>query len=302
MIERFTRPGGDLTLRAAVLEQRIVAHDTVVADRLIAAGTLGEHAAGAVLIEQGSGDDTVYLVLVGAVNVEINGRVVASRGPNDTIGEMSAIDPSATRSASVRATVASVTLSIPASAVIAIADTHPLVWRSLARISAERLRERARFHRAPNSRPVVFVGSSVEGLEIAKHIQMGLKHDPAEIRIWTNGVFGPSGVTIDKLSAQIAECDFSVFVFGPDDQVASREETRRAPRDNVILELGMFLSAHGRERTMMVMEHGADLKIPTDLLGITPVTYVASKGERLEVVLGPVCTELSKRIRELGAL
>jgi CRP/FNR family transcriptional regulator, cyclic AMP receptor protein len=120
------------------------------------------------------------------------------------------------------------------------------------------------------------------------------------VRIWTDGVFGPSGVTADKLLEQVAESDFAAFVFGPDDRVASRTDSYDAPRDNVVLELGMFLSNLGRERTFMVKDHKAELKIPTDLLGISPITYISSTGSKLEVAISPVCTEIAKRVRELG--
>ncbi len=302
MIERFTNPTGAAALKDAMLEQRLVQHDEVLAARFVTVGTLAEHQPGDVLIEQGRGDDAVFFILAGEVGVEVNGRAVAVRKATDTVGEMSAADPTAARSATVRAAVVTVSLRVPSNEFVAIANEHPKTWRALARVIGSRLRDRQRFHRPPNPRPVLFIGSSVEGLSIARHIQIGLKHEPVEVRLWTDGVFGPSGVTVDKLMEQVAEADFAAFVFGPDDQVASREENYQAPRDNVVLELGMFLSQLGRERTYMVMEHKSDLKIPTDLLGISPITYVANKNAKIEVLLGPVCTELAKRARELGAM
>jgi CRP/FNR family transcriptional regulator, cyclic AMP receptor protein len=302
MIERFTGPAGAMALKDALLQQRLVQHDDAVADRLVTAGELVEHQPGGVLIEQGHADDVIFFILAGEVEVEVNGRPVATRKTHDTVGEMSAADPTAPRSATVRAIVVTVSLKVSAVDFVSIANDHSKSWRALARLIAARLRERHRFHRPPNTRPVLFVGSSVEGLPVAKHIQLGLKHEPVEVRIWTDGVFGPSGVTVDKLLEQVAEADFAAFVFGPDDRVASRSESYEAPRDNVVLELGMFLSHLGRERTYMVMEHKADLKIPTDLLGIAPITYVSAKDTKLEVTLATVCTELAKRVREQGAM
>jgi CRP/FNR family transcriptional regulator, cyclic AMP receptor protein len=302
MIERFTGTAGATALKDALLEQRLVQHDDAIADRLVTAGELVEHQPGDVLIEQSRADDTIFFILAGEVGVEVNRRLVATRKAPDTVGEMSAADPTAPRSATVRALVVTVSLKVPSADFVSIANDHPKAWRALARLIGARLRERHRFHRPPNARPILFVGSSVEGLAIAKHIQLGLKHEPLEVRIWTDGVFGPSGVTVDRLLEQVAAADFAVFVFGPDDRVASRADSYEAPRDNVVLELGMFLSHLGRERTYMVMEHKTDLKIPTDLLGLAPITYVSAKDSKMEVVLGTVCTELGKRVRELGAM
>lgn len=302
MIERFTGPNGSTALKETMLHQRLVQHDEAVAGRLIAVGTLAEHQPGEWIIEQSAADDSVFFIVAGEARIEVNGRAVALRRATESIGEMAAADPAAPRSASVRAVIETVTLRVPSGDFVAIASEHPKVWRATARILGERLRERQRFHRTPNLRPILFIGSSVEGLTVARHIQLGLKHEPVEARIWTDGVFGPSGVTIDKLVEQVEEADFAVFVFGPDDRVASRDEEYQAPRDNVVLELGMFLSHLGRERTLILSEHKADLKIPSDLLGISPITYVADPKAKMEAVLGPACTELAKRIREMGAV
>lgn len=302
MIERFTGPNGGATLKDAILQQRVVQHDDAVARKFIGVGTLGEHQAGDVVIEQASADEFVFFILAGEANVEVNGRTIGTRKPMETVGEMAAVDATAARSATIRAAAETVTLRVGSADFIKIADEHPNVWHATARVIADRLRQRHRFHRPPNAKPILFVGSSVEGLEVAKHLQLGMKDEQVEVRIWTDGVFGPSSVTVDKLLAQVDECDFAVFVFGPDDQVASRAEKYQAPRDNVIFEMGMFLARLGLDRTYMVKEQKTDLKIPSDLLGIAPVTYVADGKAKLEVVLGPVCTEIAKKVRELGSL
>ncbi len=302
MIERFTGPNGGATLSDAMLQQRIVQHDDAIARKFIGLGTLNEYQAGNVLMEQAAADEAVFFILAGEVNVEVNGRTVGIRTATETVGEIAAVDPTAPRSATVRAAGEVVTLRVGSADFIKIADEHPKVWRATARVIADRLRQRHRFHRPPNAKPILFVGSSVEGLEIAKHIQLGMKHDPVEVRIWSNGVFGPSSVTVDKLLAQVDQCDFAAFVFGPDDRVASRDEKYEAPRDNVIFEMGMFLARLGLDRTYMVKEQRTDLKIPSDLLGIAPLTYVADAKTKIDVTLGPVCTELAKKLRELGSI
>jgi predicted nucleotide-binding protein len=43
----------------------------------------------------------------------------------------------------------------------------------------------------------------------------------------------------------VNECDSAVFVFGPDDKIHSRDGDYDAPRDNVVLELGLFLASSG---------------------------------------------------------
>ena len=51
---------------------------------------------------------------------------------------------------------------------------------------------------------------------------------------------------------------------------------------------------------LIVKEQGTDVKIPTDLLGITPLTYIYRPGGNLTAAVAPVCTELRKVINSLG--
>ncbi len=302
MIARFTGTSAAGNLQASLRQQRIVEYNDAVAACLVDKGQLVEFEVGQALLTQNSDDQSVYFILYGQVNVYVNGRLVARRTHNETVGEMAAIDPASPRSASVVAHTKTICLRVACADFLAIATAQPAMWRAIAVLIAERLRQRERFHRTPNSHPIMFIGSSAEGLPIANAIQLGLKHAEFEVRVWTTGVFGPGGVTVDDLLAQVNQADFSVFVFGPDDKVASRGVAYDGPRDNVIFEMGLFLSQLGRQRCVMVSERGSDIKIPSDLLGVTPITYITRLGSDINVTLAPVCTELSGLVSKLGLL
>ena len=74
---------------------------------------------------------------------------------------------------------------------------------------------------------------------------------------------------IEALEQELAQSDFAVLTLTPDDQSKSRGKVTRAPRDNVLLELGLFMGHLGRDRTYFVCDKNQNLKIPTDLLGVT---------------------------------
>jgi predicted nucleotide-binding protein len=175
-------------------------------------------------------------------------------------------------------------------------------WRHLTLLAGDRLRERAKFHMPANPTPIMFVGCSVEGLAVAKEIDARLKHSNVIVKLWTNGVFGPSGIPIEDLMKQVDVADFALFVFGPDDQIRSRDEEHAAPRDNVIFEMGLFLGRLGRERVFMVKDADVDLKIPSDLSGVTPITYKCKPGCVPADVVGTACTELEKVIASKGVV
>lgn len=298
---RYEGEDGRRLLIDALKQQALVQHDAAVAAQLVDSGHLVEFKAGETLISQNDTENSIFLILSGEAAVSINGRHVASRSARESIGEMALLDPAAPRSATVTALKNITALKITEPDFHRIATANPSLWRALAMVVADRLRQRNRFHRAPNERPVLFVGSSVEGLAVAKNIQLLLKHSTMDIRLWTSGVFGPSGVTIDVLLEQLDTCDFAAFVFGPDDKLASRGEQYDAPRDNVIFELGLFMGRVGRERAFFIKDQRSNLKIPTDLLGVTPLTYIASDKANLVSILGPVCTEIEITVGRLGS-
>jgi diguanylate cyclase (GGDEF)-like protein len=152
-------------------------------------------------------------------------------------------------------------------------------------------------------KPCVFIGSSTEGLEIAYAIQEELEYD-CEITVWPQGIFTPSGVTLDDLIHSLHRFDFGIFVFSPDDNITSRGMKFSIVRDNVIFELGMFISRLGRERCFFIVPRKAQtLRIPTDLWGVTPLTYDSNRSdENLRGALGPACNKIRKSIKQLGLI
>src|SRR5438105_1165493 len=99
-------------------------------------------------------------------------------------------------------------------------------------------------------RPSVFIGSSSEGLAFAKAIQLNLDR-ACEVAIWSQGVFGLSGGTLETLVDKAGEYDFAILVVTPDDMTQSRGKSQQSPRDNVLLEVGLFIGTIGRKRTLI---------------------------------------------------
>lgn len=148
-------------------------------------------------------------------------------------------------------------------------------------------------------RPFIFIGSSTEGLQCAKAIQQNLEHE-AESIIWHQGVFGLGDGTLQSLLNLVEEIDFAVLVVTPDDVVVSREYESAAPRDNVLLELGIFLGSLGSNRTFMVVDRSVELKIPSDLAGINPATFVPPWKGNWRSALGTASTEIETAVKSLG--
>lgn len=151
--------------------------------------------------------------------------------------------------------------------------------------------------------PKVFIGSSTESLDIAYAVQENLEYE-ALITVWTQGIFDLSAFTLDSLTKAVSSFDFGIFVFSPDDIVKIREQQHRTVRDNVLFELGLFIGNLGRERNFVIIPtRVADFHLPTDLLGLTPSTFVSDRPDgNLMAALGPACNKIRRAIRRLGPI
>jgi CRP/FNR family cyclic AMP-dependent transcriptional regulator len=297
MIERFQ---DRKRLLDALLLQKLIHGDGSIADAFADVLELREYKAGEVLISQDGGDDHICLILAGDVDIIVNGRPIAKRHSGEHVGEMALLNPDGTRTATVTATETTVVGCVTEMVFSPIAARWPVVWRRVASILSDRLKQRGKYVRQRNDTPIMFIGSSKEGLEIAQCIQSGLAHDDMIVRIWTDQVFGASNYSLEDLEREVSDSDFGVLVLTPDDKIISRDKTEGAPRDNVIFELGMLIGAIGRERTYFVVPRGQDVRIPSDLFGVNPLTYVPVTGRDLAARLGPICSALRDKVRALG--
>lgn len=148
-------------------------------------------------------------------------------------------------------------------------------------------------------RPAIFIGSSSEGLKIAKGIQAELS-PVAEVTVWSQGVFQPTYGYLESLTKALEAADFAVLVLTPDDFTESRGDSAPSPRDNVVFELGLFLGRLGRERTFFVYDNSQPLKLPSDLLGIAAATFGPRNDGNIQAAVGPACNTISSRVLLLG--
>lgn len=114
-------------------------------------------------------------------------------------------------------------------------------------------------------KPTIFIGSSKEGLRVAKALENKLK-GIGEIQIWTD-IFQLNKSNFDNLASQIAFFDYAILIATGDDITESRENFNFSPRDNVVFEFGLFSGGLGSSRVFFVVEE--DIKVPSDLNGIT---------------------------------
>jgi len=148
-------------------------------------------------------------------------------------------------------------------------------------------------------KPELFIGSSSEQLLLAYALQDQLKGS-ANVTIWNQGFFKLNTSFLESLVTGLSDSDFGVFVFAPDDLVNLRGDALAAVRDNVLFELGLAMGRLGKDRVFFVMPDGkGDLRLPSDLIGLSSVTFDAARTP-IEAAVGPATFRILQAIKKFG--
>jgi Predicted nucleotide-binding protein containing TIR-like domain/Histidine-specific methyltransferase, SAM-dependent len=112
----------------------------------------------------------------------------------------------------------------------------------------------------------IFIASATESKPLAAKIDQGLADAGYRpLRWWQE--FPAGSLTLDRLLEIAESADGAAFLLTAVDRTWYRQELSGSPRDNVILEYGMFIARIGPQRTLMLAEPGT--KLPSDVAGIS---------------------------------
>ena len=300
MLQRFEGDSGRRLRVEALAGQKLVGGNRLLAEELADKVELRAVTRGEILIEQGASDNDLYLLLAGTFNIVVNGRVVGQRSPNDHVGEMAAIEPTQRRSASVIANEDAVVAKLSEPEFSEISNRYPEILRYIARELSRRLFQRNAFVNVAREKIRVFIISSSEALHIARAVQNAFQHDPFTTVLWTDGVFRVASYALESFEAQIDDSDFAIAIAHSDDLTECRGKEWPSPRDNVIFELGLFMGRLGRSRAILMEPREEKVKLPSDLSGITTISYRFEKGGDAAALMAPACNALRDHIIALG--
>jgi len=300
MENRFENETGRRQLMDLLREQKMVRGSEALADELSKLVKLKEIRKGEILIEEGADDTDMYFILDGAFDVVVRGKRIAQRNAGTQVGEMAAAQPGQRRSASVIASSDALVATLHEQDLVLLGERFPDIWRQIARELARRLLERNQFIAVSREKIRVFIISSVEALPIGRAIEDAFEHDNFNVVLWPNDVFRVANYPIEDLERELEAADFAVAIAQPDDLIKVRRQKRSAPRDNVIFELGFFMGRLGRARAVLMEPRGEDVKLPSDLKGITTISYKYAEGDALPVAMSPACNRLRNHINRLG--
>jgi hypothetical protein len=123
-------------------------------------------------------------------------------------------------------------------------------------------------------KPKVFIASSSHQSKVLEAIAADL--EPVAVPLpWIEGQKQLGVNILDWVASQADECNFGVFIFGPDPR------WKNQVNGNVLFEYGVFVGRHGAKRCFIV--NSEDVKVPVDLEGITTARYSSGAFQRTGV-------------------
>ncbi|MER8476072.1 nucleotide-binding protein [Mesorhizobium sp. M1163] len=122
----------------------------------------------------------------------------------------------------------------------------------------------------------------------------------AEAYLWDHGTFAVSEYPISSLEDAIERADFTIAVAKADDILVLRGESSKVARDNVHFEYGISVGRLGRERSFLLVEADANIRLPSDLAGLTTLRYQGGDQDKMERSVAKACDQARQRIEFIG--
>lgn len=273
MLERFKSDQAELIEQ--LLIQPLVKHDQARANYLAEHGDLKAFQSNEELITLGEQTTDVFFLLTGSVKVSIGKHVlVESFEAGNYVGEIAAVYVTS-RTSTVSARDEVVALQLSREHFKTFLQEFPQASHAFALDLAKRIAIRNANVAKPRAKHRIFAISSAEALSVVQSGIQHFEHDSSlEYAPWSMPqIFQLSSYPMDDLEAELSRADFAVAIANDDDIVTSRNLEQSMPRDNVLFELGLFVGRFGRKRTVLMAPKGTELKLPSDLKGLSIIYY-----------------------------
>jgi predicted nucleotide-binding protein len=221
------------------------------------------------------------------------------RGPGEYVGEMAAVQPNQRRSASVISTEEAAVAKLSKEAFAGVASRYPVIYQSIAQELSRRLYQRNTLVNIFRDMARVLIVAAPDALPVARAIQHAFANDPFEIVVWPDGVFRAANYALETLEAEVDSFDFAIAI-AHNDKLSRRETDWPSARDAISFELGLFIGRLGRARAILMEPREENLRLPSDSVGLTTVTYKFTAGSDLTADLKPACDILRDHISKYG--
>ncbi|PYE92092.1 putative nucleotide-binding protein with TIR-like domain [Rhizobium sp. PP-F2F-G38] len=257
----------------ALCNQKIVQGNRDVARAIADAGEVVAFAPGEELIRQGATDTDCYFLLMGEVEIRVNGEMLPYRRiAGEAVGEFAAINAQMARTATIVAWSNVVALKCTSQALRLAGRQEPELWRLLAIELTKKVEQRNQLIAVSNERPRIFIIAVESRIEIAREIRLKLLAE-AEVDLWSDeDLVPPGGYVLDTLHMAARAADFGIVLAHPEDLRDVRNRLGEERWETVRFELGYLMSELTRHRTLLLVPYG-DAASPELFKGVQPMTY-----------------------------
>ena len=140
----------------------------------------------------------------------------------------------------------------------------------------------------------IFLGSSKESLSFLNEISIVVEDNGLIPLRWDDvSTFPPGEFTLETLLKKTRQVHGAIFLFSEDDKTWYRNELQMTPRDNLLIEYGLFAGILGRERAIIIVD--GNPKTASDLHGLNTIQLNHGK-ERAKAALRSWCQSLTKEV------
>jgi predicted nucleotide-binding protein len=298
MLERFIGEAGRRNCVEALLKQKLVANNRDLAQALANCIEVSIIQAGDTIIEQHANDHSIYLILQGAFEITVYGRIVATCVTNDYVGEMTAVDPSLRRSATVKAKINSAVARFTEQYYLRLGERFPEINRCIAQELTKRLAQQNALLNPARKTFRVFIISSVAAVEIATVIQNSLSTENFITVVWTDGFFKEPHYSLQSLEYEADNSDFAIAIADAPGLSPASEADWSVHKDDLVFELNLFIERLAKERVILLESAQRNCDLPTSLAGITRIAYLYEQDKDVSQQLAPACRTLISYIHK----
>jgi predicted nucleotide-binding protein len=300
MKARFEGADGQRLLIEELSKQRLVSGDRQLASEIAACGELRQVEPGEEIIREGGADNHISFIISGSFDTIVRGWRVAQRGAGNSIGEISAVQASEPRSATVKAKETSVLCVLTEAQLNHLGNSYPEIYRRLSQELARRLLEGNNLVSASCENLSVLIVSAIEGLPIARTIQTAFEYDPFFVQVWKNGIFLDSGYPLESFERALERADFAIVVSSSEGVLQKKADGSDSPSSNIVFELGFLMGKLGRHRTLLLEPRNQRIDLPANIGIVETLSYPVSEGAPALAAMQPTCEQLRSQIKQYG--
>ncbi|UJX42961.1 nucleotide-binding protein [Desulfovibrio sp. JY] len=138
----------------------------------------------------------------------------------------------------------------------------------------------------PNKKVFIVYGHDTDAREQLELLLRRLQLEPVVLQ----NLPAAGETVIEKLESN-SDVHYACVLLTPDDQghaISKPDEIRHRARQNVVLELGMFLASLGRKRVAIL--HKGDIELPSDISGLLYIRF----SNRIDEIKERIAAELQE--------